>query len=426
MFKKGIAVTAIFIFSTFIQLLSQIVITRIFGASLDLDTYLAAVAVPTLLVTVIYATFNDAFLPLYSDAKTESQEEADSFFSSYFLVLSGISFIISLILSLVSEPLARILYGAESNDFITNVALQMRYLFMVVPFAVMATISGSYYYAHKQFTRFPLAQAVGSFTTLLIILVFAQFIGIWALIISFVLNVIIQIVIVFPKISFTGIKKVNILPFLYALVPLIIGSIALRSDTLLIRSFGVELPEGSLVYLNLVSKIFSISTSILTIGIQITLLPHLVEYVSNKEYIKVIETVNKAKIAAIGIAVVTSVGMALIAPLLIHWLFVGGKFTQQDAQTTINLVPLFILPAIGWGINSVFFQPLIAIKKQLPLGLLNVGALVIAWFIGTIIKDAFDPITGIISGLLILLFTGIIGSEVLWQYHKKKLLGLAS
>src|SRR5690606_28453718 len=137
--------------------------------------------------------------------------------------------------------------GTESHEFITTVSIQMRELFMVVPVAVMATISCSYYYAHKQFTRFPLAQAVGSFTTLLIILAFAQFIGICALIISFVLNVIIQILIVFPKISFTGIKKVNIVPFLYALVPLIIGSIALRSDTLLIRSFGVELPAGSLV-----------------------------------------------------------------------------------------------------------------------------------------------------------------------------------
>lgn len=421
MFKKGVVVTAIFIFSTFIQLLSQIVVTRIFGASIDLDTYLAAVAIPTLLVTVIYATFNDAFLPLYGDVRAKTQEEADSFFSSYFLVLTGISFLIALILTLLAGPLAQILYGTESSIFINNVALQMRYLFMVVPFAVMATISGSYYYAHKKFTRFPLAQSIGAFATLLIILLFAQFIGIWALIISFVLSVIIQILVVFPKISF-NIKKVNILPFFYALVPLIIGSIALRSDTLLIRSFGVEMPAGSLVHLNLVTKIFSISVNVLTVGIQITLLPHLVEYVTEKKYQDVIATVNKAKLIAIGIAVLTSVGMALIAPLLINWLFVGGKFTEQDAQTTINLIPLFILPAIGWGINSVFFQPLIAIKKQFQLGLLNVVALILAWTIGTVIKDNVNPVTGIVSGLLVLLFTGVIGSEILWQYHKKKLL----
>ena len=44
MIKKGIAVTAIFIISNFIQLVSQIVVTRLFGAKLDLDIFLAAVA----------------------------------------------------------------------------------------------------------------------------------------------------------------------------------------------------------------------------------------------------------------------------------------------------------------------------------------------------------------------------------------------
>jgi hypothetical protein len=54
MFKKGFAITIIFIISTLVQLVSQIVVTRIFGATLTLDTFLAA-AVP-IVVTVIYGT----------------------------------------------------------------------------------------------------------------------------------------------------------------------------------------------------------------------------------------------------------------------------------------------------------------------------------------------------------------------------------
>lgn len=421
MFKKGIAVTAIFITSTAIQLLSQIVITRIFGASIQLDVFFAAVAVPTLLVTVIYATFNDAFLPLYGEVKTKQKEEAELFFSTYFFILTAIAFVLALVLALLSQPLAKLLYSSESAEFIESVSTQMRYLFMVLPFAVMATLSGTYYYAHKQFVRFPVAQTVGNFVNLLLILAIAQFIGIWALIIGFVLSTVVQIFIVFPKLTFTKLEKINIIPFFYALIPLVIGSIALRSDTLLIRSFGVEMGEGYLVYLNLITKIFSLSTSVLTIGIQVTLLPHLVEYIAEKKYELVLQTVLKTKIIAIAIACVTSVGMALISPLLINWLFVGGKFTQQDANTSISLIPFFVLPAIGWGINSIFFQPLVALKKQLPLGLLNLGALIAAWIMGYFVKNTVNPLTGIITGLLVLLFTGIIGSELLWQYYKKEL-----
>lgn len=421
MFKKGIAVTAIFVFSTFIQLLSQIVITRIFGASVELDVFLAAVAVPTLLVTVIYATFNDAFLPLLGEKKVENKDGTNSFFSTYFFILTVSAFVIALVLSLLSAPLAWLLYSAESTEFILAVSIQMRYLLMVIPFAVMATLGGTYYYVHKQFTRFPVAQSIGNFANLLLILSLAQFIGIWALVIGFVLNIIIQLLLVFPKLSFSDFKFINILPFLTAMIPLIIGSTALRSDMLLIRSFGVEMGDGYLVYLNLITKIFSISTSVLTIGIQVTLLPHLVEYLSEKNYDLFKQTVLKAKIMAIGIACITSVGMALISPLLINWLFVGGKFTQQDANTSIALIPFFVIPAIGWGINSVFFQPLIALKKQLPLGLLNLGALILAWGAGVFMKNLINPLTGIITGLLVLLFTGIIGSEFLWQRYKKEL-----
>ncbi|PIR13752.1 hypothetical protein COV49_01230, partial [Candidatus Falkowbacteria bacterium CG11_big_fil_rev_8_21_14_0_20_39_10] len=77
MFKKGIVVTGIFIASTVLQLISQIIITRVFGASFELDVFLAAVAIPAIVVTVIYGTFNDAFLPLFGEKKTNDPEHAD-------------------------------------------------------------------------------------------------------------------------------------------------------------------------------------------------------------------------------------------------------------------------------------------------------------------------------------------------------------
>ena len=422
MFKKGIGITAIFIISNFIQLLSQIVVTRVFGATLNLDIFLAAVAIPTIIVTVIYSTLNDAFLPHYGEIKAKNPEKADRYFFSTVLVLCFLSFIISLLFSFCTDWVSAALYASRGAEFVKNVSTQMRFMMLSIPLSVISTLFGSYFYAHKQFIRFPLAQALGSIANIAIIIALSHTFGIWALVIAFVVNIFFQILFVVPKSIFQLQFSVpNVFPLLLAWVPLIIGSFALRSDTLLIRSFAAHLPSGYIVYLNLVSKIFSLATSVMTVGIQVLLLPHLVEYLSNKEIDKVIKTVNRAKIIAISISLLVTICITLITPLFIHLLFVGGKFSAKDAEITISLVPFFVLPAIGWGVNSVFFQPLLALKKQLPLGIVNVGALIIGWGGGSIIKNVAGPLPGIAAGLILLLFSGIIGSELLWQYYKNQL-----
>lgn len=423
MFKKGFFITIIFMASTFLQLLSQIIVTRIFGADLTLDTFLAAVAVPSIIVTVIYGTFNDAFLPLLGEKKNEDPEKADQFFFSHFLTLLLLSIGIGVLTMSLSEPLAALMYGGRGEEFVKEVANQMRYLFMSIPLAVTATLLGSYLYAAKKFMRFPLAQLVGSIINLAIIFFLAESMGIWALVIGFTLAILIQIFIVFPpSILGTSFQFANITPFLVALTPLVIGSFALRSDTLIIRSYGSLLPEGTLVYLNLISKIFSIATGVITIGIQVLLLPHLVEYISKKEYEKTIEYVNKAKILGLFITIGVIISLTLFAPFIIKILFVGGKFTIEDAERTSAMIPYFILPALAWGTNSIFFQPLIALKKQFQLGVLNVGALILALLSAWGAQELLNPFAAIIVGITVLLLTGIIGSEILWQYHKRKLL----
>jgi len=422
MIKKGIWVTIIFGISTLVQLISQIVVTRLFGANLNLDIFLAAVALPTIIVTVIYGTLNEAFLPLYGEKRAKDAKNADSYFATHILLLAFLSLIIALIMTFLSKPISTLLYGSRGGDFINAVSTQMSYMFYSIPLSVIATLFGTYFYVQKQFIRFPFAQLIGSIVNVLLIISLYPLFGIWALVIAFVINILVQILFVVPHFTFSvNLKNSNLLPLLFVWIPLIIGSFALRSDTLLIRSFGAGLPEGYLVYLNLISKIFSLSAGVMTIGIQIVLLPHIVEYFSNKEHEKAIATINKAKLVALGVSLIVTICVALIAPFVIQILFVGNKFTQQDANITTSLLPLFILPGIGWGINSIFFQPLLALRKQLPLAIIEVLSLTLGWLVGLIFKNQFGILPGITAGLIVLLFSGVIGSELLWQYYKKRL-----
>jgi len=210
-------------------------------------------------------------------------------------------------------------------------------------------------------------------------------------------------------------------PIFFAWIPLIIGNFALRSDTLLIRTFGSTLESGSLVYLNIIAKFFALATGVITIGLQVLLLPRLVELLKQKKYADTFSLVRKSKLAAFLATLIVVGGLAIIIPFLVQYLFVGGRFTETDAQKTIALIPYFILPGLGWGMINIFFQPLLALRQQPLLGILNVVALSLAIAIGKYLLIALNPLVAISGSLIILLFVGIIGSEILWQREKQKL-----
>ncbi|OGK09763.1 hypothetical protein A2767_05755 [Candidatus Roizmanbacteria bacterium RIFCSPHIGHO2_01_FULL_35_10] len=430
MVKKSFGVTIIFVISTFIQLISQIVVTRLFGASFELDVFLAAVALPTIIVTVIYGTLNDVLLPVLSEQKNKEPQGFNKFFTKTFVFLGSVITLLSLLLFFFSAPISELLYQSRGEQFIKAVTQQMTFMAWSYPLAIVATFFGSYYYLHKNYVRFPLAQLIGSAANVLIILLFATQLGIWALVIAFVFNILIQIIFVLPPSRIFSLS--DLLPdkkdiqamfsIIFTWLPLMLGYFALRSDSLLVRSLGSSLPTGSLVHLNLIFRIFSLATSIMTIGFQIVLLPQLIEDFNKKNYLKAALDVRKFKFITLGISIVITLITILLIPYVINLLFVGGKFSQKDALNTLKFIPLFILPAIGWGINNIFFQPLIALKKQKELGILNIIAFTLAWLTVFVCIKYFTPQMAISTGLITLLFTGIIGSEFLWQRYKKELL----
>jgi len=423
MLKKSFFVTVIFGLSTLIQLVSNIIITRFFGAKIDLDIFLAAVAVPTIIVTVIYGTLNDAFLPLYGENKIKNPEKSDQYFLFHFLILTLVSLPLTCVFYFLSQPISHLLYSVRGVEFVKNVAFQMKYLFFSIPFSVIATVFGTYYYIHKKFIRFPLAQAIGSIINLTLIILLSPYIGIFSLVLAFVVNIIFQIFLIVPPLKIFKIKNWEVREIrnlFLAWLPLIIGAFAFRSDAILIRSFGSQLASGYLVYLNLISKIFSLAVGVMTIGIQIVLLPHLVEEIAQKNHQKVIVKINQAKLLSLGVSILVVIAIVIVSPTVIKFLFVGGKFTLKDGQKVISLLSYFILPGIGWGIANIFFQPLLALKKTWTVGIINIISLIFGWLIASFINNKFNsPIDAISWGLVTLLFTNIILAEIIWQRAKK-------
>ncbi len=431
MIKKSLVVSLIFGFNALIQLINQIVVTRIFGAQLNLEIFLAAVAIPTIIVSAIFATLNDAFLPIYGQAKNKDKNKADQLLLTNAITLVVLFTGISIMLVLAAYPLSQLFYAARGVEFVGNVAFQMRYLFLALPLAVATTLFGSYLYANKKFYRFPIGQLAGNLSLPILTLLLYKNLGIWSLVMAFTVSLIIQLLIVLPyhklKLSHLRFDLANSRPLLFNWLPLVLSYFLFRSDNLIIRSMASFLPQGYFVYLNLASKIFILATGITTIGLQITLLPHLVDYLTDKKQLaRGLKLVKKAKLLSLMATAGVALSGLILGPVFIRLLFIGGRFSAADAQTTISLIPWFVLPAIGWGSYPIFFQPLMALRRNWSLLIISIISLGLAWALSLLVNHLVGPLPAISIGLTTLLSTGIILSEVVWQKQKQRLIKINS
>jgi putative peptidoglycan lipid II flippase len=417
MLKKSFGVTVIFGLSTLVQLISQIFITRIFGASKDVDVFLSAVTIPTILVTIIYSTLNNILVPFMGSEKGKMPNVLKLVKN-----LGGLSILFTLLVIVFSYNISDILFGQRGQDFVSEVSKMMNILMLGIPIAVIATVLGAWHYFQKNVLRFPITQLLGGISNVLIVLFFSRFIGVYSLVLGFIINLFIQIFFIWPKNHKKDyLMEIRILPLVLAWLPLLVGEFFLRSDSILIRTYGAQMPEGALVHLNLVYRIYSLVAGVTTIGLQIVLLSHLVDHIRSGKYNEAERIINKAKISALIITSFIVLFILLIGPFLIKLLFEGGKFTAEDSLQTSRLLPYFVIPALGWGLSGVFFQPLYALKKYNELALINGVGFLIAIVISYFTNLSFGPTQAITNGLIALLFTGIIGSEFLWQYHRKNL-----
>jgi len=428
--RSALTITIINGLVTAIQIVGQIVVARLFGAKIELDSFVSAVTIPTILTTVIAATLSDAFLPILKKKQIDNEENANKYFFRIAFIISIIILIITFGIDLFSTKLLTAMFGVRGPAFILMTDTLMKYMIYTLPFTVIGTFSNAYLYSKKQFFLPSIAYFLGSVINLTLIIILSPIIGIASMVVGFITAIILQFFLVFPyKISsyiLTSIKSINKknikqeMKFLFSSwAPLIISNLILGFGAILARYFSARLPEGYIVYVNLVIKLFAGLVGIMTIGIQTVFFPHLVELIHTNNFERAKLQVNKAKLYGFILTIGTVFIIIFIAPFFMRLLLTGGKFSSHNVDLLISLFPYFIIPGVGWGISQIFFQPIIAIGKQHILTLVNVLAVGLSWISATIAYRHFGAMMAISVGLIVLSFTGIIGAEIIWRKNFK-------
>lgn len=430
--KSALIVTAINGLVIAIQIIGQIIVARLFGAKIELDAFTSAVTIPTILTSVIAATLSDAYLPLFKKRQIKDEKEANIYFFRVSLIFSALVLLATIAIDIGSVHLLRLLFGVRGESFVSLSDGMMKYMLYSMPFTLIGNFARAYFYAKGRFFLPSFSYLLGSILNLVLIIFLSPSIGIASMVVGFVASILFQLMIAYPygilgyfmpAVKSLDLKKIKTesTQLLISWTPLIVISLILRFDSIIARAFSARLPEGYIVYVNLISKLFGGLVGIMTIGIQTVFFPRLVELLNTSDHKNVISKTNKAKFYGI-LASLFAIGViVLIAPPMMRIVLPGGKFSSQNVETLISIIPYFILPSLGWGIASIFFQPIVALGKQHTMILINLLAIVLSWFSAELAFRYFGSLAAISTGLTVLTFTGIVGCELLWQNYKKKL-----
>lgn len=355
LFRSTLILTFSSILRVAIVFALQVVLATKFGAKLEMDSFLAATTLPTLIAAVLIEQLNMTLIPVLVESRIKSGESEAWVFVSSFI---NLGFIVLTILTVV---------GTIGGDWIVQLtvpgfsdrgeafALTTRLLRVIFPSIIFSGLAGllnGVFYAQRRFTLPSLAYILNALTTLLVTWGLATNLGIMSVAVGTLAGSVVQFSVLFPVLLKEKryhfqlqYRHPGVVKILRLMMPLIFGAILYRASPVVDRFIASGLPEGSISYLGYAFRIVSTLLFLVTQGIALSFLPMMSERAAAND------NEGLGRIVSLGIGVMTFVvaplvtGLAIFGEPAIQLLFERGAFNHQATLGATSAMLCYL----GWA-----------------------------------------------------------------------------
>ncbi|MEM7183653.1 MAG: murein biosynthesis integral membrane protein MurJ [Spirochaetota bacterium] len=318
-------------------------------------------------------TLSQSFMPLYSDSRKISQEEAK--------VMSGavVSFLFFLLSAFVATFLLIAPYWipsfvgntAEYSSLVVRLASILFFLIMTASLAaIFMAISNS----RDRFFVPSLSPIVLNLTYLFVLIIVFRFVEgleqrIVVLSIGIVCGGVLQLVLqggyvyrqgVFPKFNLNwrhpAIKKIGSL-----MLPAVLGGgfyqISLLVDIFLANYIQNQNPNlGAVVSLDYSQRLVQFPTGIIGVALATTTLPTLLASLRKNEKASIPQEISNVLSFSLFLTLPSAVGFAILGKPIIDSIFYGGKWDHKATETTFAALRFYSLAIPVYSMNKVLIS----------------------------------------------------------------------
>ena len=367
------AVTILLVVTKLMGFVREMVIASFFGATYQTDAYNMAVGIPNVFTIVVSAGIAAVFIPLYNKKKVElSKESADLFASNLFWFTTLLFGIISIIGIVTSPLLVSLLAPNFSYEAAKLTVTVVRILFVFLLSTNITNVLTSVLQIYNKFAITIIATFPFSIFTILFIIAFYEQLGIFALVISFVLFWVVQALILFfsakkvfklsPILSFTNgeIKQVIILS-----LPVYLGVAAWEVNIVVDRIIASGLPAGSITAMNFAHRLRELPNGIITAAVLTVVFPLLSKYAANKD-ISALKALTTRTMTMLVLTFTPIVAIGIYYPVEITGIvFERGAFTSDDTALTASIFIFFIASLVFTSCITLINNAFISMQNTL-------------------------------------------------------------
>ncbi|HEY0798770.1 MAG TPA: murein biosynthesis integral membrane protein MurJ, partial [Candidatus Baltobacteraceae bacterium] len=371
--------------SAVVGFLREVVSARTYGTHWEMDTFLAAATIPTILFGLFNGALVSALVPVFSDYLTLGQrEEAYRLASTIFnvlLVMLSLLAIAGYYCAPYYVPL--IAHGFPAPQM--GVAVHMtRWLIPSIVATSLAGVVSAMLNAQHRFSASGLQGMAINLVTIATVLILNAKLGIFALVLGTSLGLVAQLLVQLPSVirermyrpvvdlRHPGLTKIGAM-----LGPIVIGSAAGQIALFFDRFFASTLSPGYMAGMNYATKLVGFPLQIFAAAIATVIFPLLASHfaASNRAGIRRSVVMGLRMVNFITFPAVC--GLIVLAGPVVSTLFERGNFRASATELCAGLLPYAAVGLIATAANVVLTRCCFACKEARLTVVISVGTVVL-------------------------------------------------
>ena len=343
----------------------QLLLARQFGAARTMDTYYAAISLPTVITAFFAGSLNAAFITTYTtDRLNTSKESAFRFASQLGTWLIVLFTLLSIVGYIFAEQFVRWLHHGFDEEKVRQTANVFRVLTWLTITNGLTGFLSALHHGEKRF-RIPAFSGLIGVGATVALLCFSNFSSTTegvaqAVLIGSAICVLLQskLFVIHYSYSFKlhpAMRKLFIL-----MAPIIIGALLMQVVPLVNRYIASD-QEGAISSLEYAMRVV---TAILTLtsSFSIVLLPTLSAQHSEGDTDSFKAEIAHAMRFMVALMVPICAGLSFFSEEIIRDLFQRGQFTAANSQEVGFLLVMFLGVIVGSGVGTIFGNTFVALK----------------------------------------------------------------
>lgn len=374
--RSSLKLTLMTLISRVLGLFRDHFLARFFGTGIIATYWEIAYMLPNMLRNLFAeGILSQAFVPVYSESLKVSEEKAKKDSGKIILLLSLVLSII-VFLGIMSFPYLLPYYVGKPKEEIGLLILLAQILFGFIAFISLSSIFSGILYTHQKFTiptLTPIFLNIEFIFTFLVFLVLSRWYKIDVETIAIILAIMVLLgsflVLAFqyyfvkkygwdPEFEFSlQIFSDPVIKKLFFLVaPAILGASIFQLNQLMdvfLASYFVNV-EGAIPALRFAHRLIQLPTGLIGVAISTTILPIIASYIRNNEsYEKSGEELIYAIRFSLFLTVPATIGLFILAPWIVHFLFSGGLWDLRSTFITLWALQFYVLGIPFYSTNKI-------------------------------------------------------------------------